>query len=279
MDIFWAGHALPWWMALAAALLGTGLLAGTLAGLLGVGGGIVIVPVLYHVFTLLGIDPSVRMHVAVGTSLATIVPTSIRSALAHRRRGNLDPALIRPLLPWVLAGVLAGNLLASHVDGRVLTALFALVAMAVAVSMGLQREPPTLGHGLPGRAGTATIGGAIGALSTLMGIGGGTLGVPILSALRTPMHAAVGTGAMLGTVISIPGALGFVATGWGVPLRPAGSVGYVNLAGLALIVPATLMTAGWGAKLATRTNPQGLRRLFALFLALTAVRMIASLAP
>lgn len=277
MEALLAGHSLPWLLALAAALLATGLVAGALAGLLGVGGGIVIVPVLFHLFTLLDVDPSVRMHVAVGTSLATIIPTSITSALAHRRRGNLDPALLRRLLPWVLAGVVVGNVASGWLDGRVLTAVFALIACAVAVNMALAREGFAVGNGLPGVPGTALIGAGIGGLSTLMGIGGGTLSVPVLAALRTPIHTAVGTGAMLGTVISIPGAIGFAFSGLGVPLRPPGCVGYVNLLGFALIVPATLLTAGWGARLASRTNAKRLRRLFALFLALTAARMAWSL--
>jgi uncharacterized membrane protein YfcA len=271
------GHSAAWLLGLAASLLLTGVVAGVLAGLLGVGGGIVIVPVLFHLFTLLGIDPAVRMHLAVGTSLASIVPTSITSALAHRRRGNLDPALIRRLLPAVLAGVLAGNLLSGRLSGQVLTAVFACIALLVALNMALRPERVTPGHGLPGPWGTAGIGGAIGGLSTLMGIGGGTLSVPILSHFGTPMHRAVGTGAMLGTVISIPGALGFLVNGWNAPQLPPASVGYVNLLGLALIVPATLLTTGWGARMAARADARRLRRLFAAFLALTSARMFIGL--
>lgn len=274
---FLDGHSTAWLLGLAAALLATGVVAGLLAGLLGVGGGIVIVPVLYHLFTLLGIDPAVRMHLAVGTSLASIVPTSITSALAHRRRGNLDPALIRRLLPGVLLGVLAGNLLSGQISGPVLAAVFACVALGVALHMALRPERAAPGTGLPGRWGTACIGGAIGGLSTLMGIGGGTLSVPILSHFGTPMHRAVGTGAMLGTVISLPGALGFLVHGWHAPQLPPGSLGYVNLLGLALIVPATLLTTGWGARLATRTDARRLRQVFAAFLALTAARMFIGL--
>jgi uncharacterized membrane protein YfcA len=274
---FFAQHSGPWLLGLAAALLATGLVAGVLAGLLGVGGGIVIVPMLYHLFTLLGIDESVRMHVAVGTSLATIVPTSIVSSRAHRRKGSLDPALIRRLLPSVIAGVALGALASGFLKGWVLTAVFASVALLVALNMAFKRDGFALRDGLPGPLGTALLGSGIGGVSTLMGIGGGTLSVPILNALRVPMHTAVGTGALLGTVISVPGALAFVIGGLDAPLRPPLSLGYVNLLGFALIVPATLLTTGWGATLAHRIDARRLRWVFAAFLALTSARMFAGL--
>ncbi len=255
------------------ALAATGAVAGVLAGLLGVGGGIVIVPVLYHVFTGLGIDESVRMHLAVGTSLATIVPTSIRSALAHRARGSLDTALLGRLLPGVMLGVAVGSVASGLLDGPVLTAVFAAVALVVAAHMALGDRAPALGRGLPGPAGCGALGLGIGGLSTLMGIGGGTLGVPLLSGLGVAMHTAVGTGAALGTLISVPGTLALVATGWGREGLPAFSLGHVNLLGVAIIVPATLLTTGWGVRAAHGVNAGKLRRLFALFLALTAARM------
>lgn len=278
MDVL-TSHSPLWLAGLALALFATGLLAGVMAGLLGVGGGIVIVPVLFHLFTLLGVDASVRMHVAVGTSLATIIPTSLMSSRAHRRRGSLDPALIRRLLPGVLAGVAAGAVASRYLAGPWLTAVFGVVALAVAVQMGFKREGSAWRDGLPGPVGTAGIGVGIGGLSTLMGIGGGTLGVPLLANLKVPMHTAVGTGALLGTVISIPGALAFLVNGLGVPLRPPFSLGYVNLLGVALIVPATMLSTKWGAALAHRIDARRLRQAFAVFLALTAARMLLSLWP
>ncbi|MBT9463881.1 sulfite exporter TauE/SafE family protein [Hydrogenophaga sp.] len=276
MDFF-NQHSTLWLLGLATALLATGLVAGVLAGLLGVGGGIVIVPVLYHLFTLLGIDESVRMHVAVGTSLATIIPTSIMSSRAHRKRGSLDAALLKKLMPGVVVGVIVGAIASGFLSGHVLTAVFATVALLVALNMAFKRDGFALADGLPGTAGTALLGSGIGGVSTLMGIGGGTLSVPILNALRVPMHTAVGTGAMLGTLISVPGALAFVLNGLDVPNRPPFSVGYVNLLGFALIVPATLATTGWGAKLAHSINARRLRQVFAMFLALTAARMFVGL--
>jgi uncharacterized membrane protein YfcA len=273
---FFDQYSAAWLIGLALALLATGLVAGTLAGLLGVGGGIVIVPVLYHLFTLLGIDESVRMHVAVGTSLATIIPTSIMSSRAHRKKGSLDMALIKRLMPSVVVGVIAGSIASRYLSGAVLTAVFATVALVVALNMAFKKDGFAVGNGLPGTAGTALLGGGIGGISTLMGIGGGTLSVPILNALRVPMHTAVGTGAMLGMVISFPGALAFLYNGLGVPLRPPLSIGYVNLLGMALIVPATMMTTGFGAKLAHSIDARRLRQVFAAFLALTSLRMLSS---
>ena len=272
-----AQHSGLWLLGLAAALAVTGLVAGVMAGLLGVGGGIVIVPVLYHLFTLLGIDESVRMHVTVGTSLATIIPTSIMSSRAHRRKGSLNMDLIRALMPGVVVGVALGSIASRFLDGSVLTAVFAAMALLVALNMAFKRDGFAVADGLPGRAGTALLGGGIGGVSTLMGIGGGTLSVPLLNALKVPMHTAVGTGAMLGMVISIPGALAFVVNGLDVPMRPPLCLGYVNLLGFALIVPATLMTTGWGATLAHRIDARRLRQVFAAFLALTSLRMFYGL--
>ncbi|MFN3496562.1 MAG: sulfite exporter TauE/SafE family protein [Hydrogenophaga sp.] len=274
---FFDQYSAAWLIGLALALLATGLVAGTLAGLLGVGGGIVIVPVLYHLFTLLGIDESVRMHVAVGTSLATIIPTSIMSSRAHRKKGSLDMALIRKLMPSVIVGVVLGSIASGYLSGAVLTVVFATVAFLVALNMAFKKDGFAVGNGLPGTAGTAVLGGSIGGISTLMGIGGGTLSVPILNALKVPMHTAVGTGAMLGMVISFPGALAFLYNGMDVPLRPPLSLGYVNLLGMALIVPATMMTTGFGAKLAHSIDARRLRQVFAAFLALTSLRMFYGL--
>jgi len=274
---FFNQHSTAWLLGLATALLATGLVAGVLAGLLGVGGGIVIVPALYHLFTLLGVDESVRMHAAVGTSLATIVPTSIMSSRAHKRRGSLDMVLIKSLMPSMVVGVIVGSVASRFLSGASLTAVFACIALLVAVNMAFKRDGFAVADGLPGTAGTALLGSGIGGVSTLMGIGGGTLSVPILNALRVPMHTAVGTGAMLGMVISFPGTLAFVLNGLDVPLRPPFSLGYVNLLGFALIVPATLATTGWGAKLAHSINARRLRQVFAVFLALTAARMFYGL--
>lgn len=267
------GYSTAWVLGLLAALLVTGVVAGLMAGLLGVGGGIVIVPVLYHLFTLLGVDEAVRMHLAVGTSLATIIPTSIMSARAHHRRGSIDKSLLKRLMPGVIVGVIVGTVLSGYLSGQMLSAVFATVAMLVAVNMAFKKEGFAVADHLPGPAGTSTIGGVIGGISCLMGIGGGTLSVPTLNAFRVPIHVAVGTGAALGIVISIPGTLGFLVNGLDAPSLPPGSIGYVNFLGWAVIVPMTMLTSGWGAALAHAINARRLRQVFAVFLALTSARM------
>lgn len=276
MEMF-ADYSAGWLLGLALSLLLTGVIAGLMAGLLGVGGGIVIVPVLYHLFTFLGIDESVRMHVAVGTSLATIIPTSIISARSHFNRGSLDAALLKKLIPGVLVGVLVGSVISGVVHGQVLTAVFAVIALLVALNMAFKKDGFSVRDGPPGPAGCGVLGVFIGGLSTLMGIGGGTLSVPALSAMRVAMLTAVGTGAAIGVVISIPGALAFVINGLGVENRPPLSLGYVNLIGLALIVPATMLMAPHGARLAHAIDARRLKQLFALFLLLTSLRMFYGL--
>lgn len=261
----------------AGALLATGIVAGIIAGLLGVGGGIVIVPVLFHMFTLLGIDESVRMHLAVGTSLGTIIPTSIRSVRAHNKKGAVDWDLLKRWALPMLIGVGIGTALAAYVNGAVLTAVFATVALLVAFNMAFGREEWRLGSQLPGPAGQGVIASTIGGVSAMMGIGGGTFGVTVMTLFGRPIHQAVATSAGLGLLISVPGAIGFMLSGIGIEGRPPFSIGYVNLIGLALIVPATVLAAPWGAQLAHAVSRKTLARAFAFFLLITSLRMFYGL--
>lgn len=276
MDLL-AGFGLGSLLALSGALVTAGVVAGILAGLLGVGGGIVIVPVLYHLFTLVGIDEAVRMHVAVGTSLAAIIPTGASSAYAHFRRGAVDQALLRSWGMWILLGVVLGTVVGSHVSGEVLSAIFAVVAFLVALNMAFRPPDWTVAEELPRGPVRWLLGAVIGFLSVLMGIGGGTLSVPILTACRYPIRRAVGTAAAIGLLIAVPGAIGFAWSGLGVANRPPFSLGYVNLAGLALILPASALAAPLGARIAHAIAPLLLRRAFALFLFLTSLRMFYGL--
>ena len=255
-------------------MIATGAFAGVMAGLLGVGGGIVIVPALFMFMDAMGVEPAVRMHVAVGTSLAIIIPTSIRSARAHSKRGSVDSELLKSLAPWLFIGVLVGAVLAGYVSGVALTSVFAVVALLVATNMAFKNEDkPLIGGGLPGTGGRIAMGGIIGALSTMMGIGGGTLTVPTLSAFGYPMRRAVGTASAAGAIIAIPGTIGFIISGMGEAGRPPLSLGYVNLLGLALIFPMSMLLAPWGAKIAHTIPPKVLRLAFAAFLAFTSARM------
>jgi uncharacterized membrane protein YfcA len=266
-----------WLAALAVAMTATGLVSGTLAGLLGVGGGIVIVPVLFNVLPLFGIPEAVQMKLAVGTSLATIIPTSIQSARKHFAKGTMDVALLRSLAPSIATGVLLGTALAIWLRGDALTLVFALVATAVAFNMAMTGVEWRLRESFPAGAPRHGIGGLIGTVSAMMGIGGGTVGVPILSAFGAPMRAAVATASAFGIIIAIPATVGFVWAGWGNAMLPPFSLGYVNLIGFALIVPTSMLAAPWGVKLAHSISPLLLKRLFAAFLAVTSVRMIWSL--
>lgn len=255
-------------------LLATGVFAGVIAGLLGVGGGAVVVPVLFHLFTHLGVDESVRMKVAVGTSLATIVATAWSSAATHWRRGTVDAAFLRSYGPVVMAGVLVGSAVASWVRGPVLTGVFAVVALAVAAQIAFGSPSWRLGAEPPKGLARIGIGGAIGALSAMMGIGGGTMTVPVMTMYGYPVNKAVGTSAAMGFLIGVPGTIGFIAGGLGIDGRPPLSLGYVSLAGLALIAPTSILCAPLGARLAHRLDTRLLRRVFAVFLAFTSARMV-----
>lgn len=259
---------------MALAMLGTGVVGGILAGLLGVGGGIVIVPVLEVVLGLLGVPVEIRMHVAVATSLAVIIPTSISSARAHHKRRSVDFDLARRWAVFIFLGAISGIVIASHVNGVVLSAVFGVVALLVAVKMALPLDDVTITSQVPRGILAAAVPTSIGTISTMMGIGGGTLSVPALTLMNTPIHRAVGTSALFGLLISIPGAIGFAIAGWGNEQLPAGSVGFVNMIGFAVIAPATVFAAPFGARIAHALSRRNLSLLFGLFLLLVAARMI-----
>jgi uncharacterized membrane protein YfcA len=260
-------------LALAAGVAASGLIAGTVAGLLGVGGGIVLVPVLYQALSILGVDESVRMPLAVGTSLATIIPTSIRSTLSHHRRGAVDWTVLRAWAAPTIAGVLIGTWLAAIVGGKGLTAVFAAGAGALGLYMLVGREGWRLGDTVPAGVWSWPLGLANGCLSVMMGIGGGTFGVTVMTLYGMAIHRAVATSAGFGLIIALPGALGMIVSGWDAQTLPPLSLGFVNLIGLALIVPATILAAPWGVALAHRLSRRTLRLAFGVFLCLTAARM------
>ncbi|MFC7737022.1 sulfite exporter TauE/SafE family protein [Roseomonas sp. GCM10028921] len=266
-----------WIAALAAVMAVTGLVSGTLAGLLGVGGGIVIVPVLFNVFPFLSIPEAVQMKLAVGTSLATIIPTSIQSARKHHTKGAMDVPLLKAMIPSLILGVLVGTVIAIWVRGDTLTAVFAAVALLVAVNMGFTGVDARLRESFPTGILRHILGIFIGGISAMMGIGGGTVGVPLMNLFGTPIRSAVATASAFGIVISIPAALGFIYAGWGNPMLPPASLGYVNLIGFALIVPSSMIATPWGVHLAHTIPPLALKRAFAVFLGITAIRMIYSL--
>lgn len=254
----------------------TGAVAGVLAGLLGVGGGIVVVPSLYFVLGYAGVDESVRMQVAVATSLATIVPTSVLSARAHRARGSVDEALLKAWVPPALVGAILGTAFAATVKGPVLAAIFGTIALVVAFQMVAFPGGLALRPSLPGAAASRIVAFLIGGFSAVMGIGGGTLAVPTLSLFSFPMRLAVGTASALGLYIAVPATLGMVAGGWNVAGLPPLSLGYVNLVAAGVLLPTMLQCVKLGARIAHSISQPALRRVFGIVLAGVGLRMLSS---
>ena len=255
------------------ALLTAGIIGGVLAGLLGVGGGIVIVPALEFVLEWYGVPAAFRMHIAVATSLAVIIPTSVSSARAHHKRGAVDIALAKRWAPLIGIGAVVGVLIASQVSGPVLTAIFGVFVFLVAVKMTLPLDSKTVASDVPTTPAMGLVPVAIGTISSMMGIGGGTLTVPTLTMCGEPIHRAVGTSALFGLLISVPGAIAFVVAGWDKPALPPGSLGFVSLAGFILIAPTTVLFAPLGARIAHALSRRALNLFFGVFLLLVAARM------
>lgn len=239
--------------------------AGVLAGLFGVGGGIIIVPVLVLSFTAQGFSPDVLTHLAVGTSLATIIFTSINSILAHHRKG----AVRWPIVVWITVGILAGTavgtLTAAAIQGPMLLKIIGVFAIVMAIQMGLNLKPKASGD-VPGKPGLTIAGIVIGWASAIFGIGGGSLTVPFLSWRSVPMQQAVATSAACGLPIAVVGALSFMLVGWNEAQLPQWSLGFVYLPAMAGIAITSMFFARIGANLAHRLSPLVLKRLFALLL-------------
>jgi uncharacterized protein len=260
---------------LVVAMLLSGCVAGLFAGLLGIGGGIVVVPMMEAALSLIGVDPSVRMHIAVATSLAVIVPTSISSAQAHHKRRAVDIALVKQWAMLVLIGALAGTWVAAQVHSRVLAAVFALFAFLISLKMIFHQQDKALVSEVPQRFWVYFIPAGIGFFSSMMGIGGGTFSVMILTLFGKPIHKAVGTAALLGLFIAVPGTIGFIVAGWGNPMLPPLSLGFVSLVGFVLIAPATVLMAPIGARIAHGMSQRRLNLVFGIFLLVAATRMMS----
>lgn len=258
---------------LAATAAGAGVLGGILAGLLGIGGGIVIVPALYLSLSLAGMEPAIVMQVAVGTSLATIVFTSLSSAWGHQQRGAIDWDLLTLWAPSILVGVVIGSVLGGIVSGLALIAVFATVALVVAIDMMVRGGGDGSAQRTFGRPVWAVLGVLAGTLSAMMGIGGGSVCVPLLNILGYDIRRAVGTSAAIGFLIGAPGAVIYAITGWGAAGLPPFSLGYVNLAAAAVIVPLTIGFARVGVALAHSIPRRALTLCFGLFLLATSARM------
>ena len=274
MDIIASTNEL---IGLAVAMVASGAVAGLLAGLFGVGGGAVLVPVLYQFLTFLGVDEAIRMHLSVGTSLAIIVPTSIRSFLSHRKRGAVDLGLLRSWLIPIPVGVVLAAIVAAYVSGDLLRLVFASIVAVIGLKLLFNRESWRLGSDIPGNPVRAISGFLIGFFSALMGIGGGVMNNTFMTLFGRPMHQAVATSSGTGIMIAIPGVIGMIWAGWGSVGLPPFSVGYVNLIGVALVIPVTIAIAPLGVRIAHHLPKRRLEVLFGLFLLVVAARFAISL--
>lgn len=254
-------------------LVAVGLFAGLVAGMFGIGGGAVIVPVLFFLFDGMGFSET-AMHVAVATSLATIILTSMRSVAAHNKRGAVDWSVIRGWAPWIMFGAACGIGLSGLMSRQMLLGLFGTLLFLLAAQLAFGRPTWRLAEQMPTGAARAGFGTSVGILSALMGIGGGTFGVSLMTLCGVAIHRAVATAAGWGVAIGLPGAIAAIFVGWGRDGLPPLSMGFVNLPAFALISVFTVMMAPVGAALAHKLPADNLRKLFGLLLAIVAARMV-----
>jgi len=258
------------------AYLLTGAVAGFFAGLLGVGGGVVVVPLLTVIFAGQGFPANEVMHLALGTSMATILFTALSSLRAHHAHRAVLWPVMRDLTPGVLVGTLLGAMLAAHISSRALSIFFVGFMIFVAVQM-MANLRPKASRNLPGRGGLGLAGSVIGAVASLAAMGGGALTVPYLIWCNVRPHQAIGTSAAVGLPIAIGGSVGYVWNGWGHPGLPAGSLGFIYLPALAVILLASVLAAPLGARLAHRLPVIVLKRIFAGLLVVLSSKMLWSL--
>lgn len=273
MDLALAHGELAW---LVVALLAAGLITGFLAGLLGIGGGGVLVPILYETFTFLHVPDDIRMHMVLGTSFAVIVPTAIQSFRAHRAKGAVDEGVLKRLAPYVIGGVLAGIALVSSVSGVALKWVWIVCAGFLSLKMALGREDWRLANDVPDNWLVRFAAFAIGLVSTLMSIGGGMFLVTLFTLCGWSILKAVATSSGFGPLIAIPGLLGYVWAGWGNPELPPVSLGFVSVLGAAIIIPMSVLTAPLGVRVAHGISRRKLELAFAAFLFTVAMRLLIS---
>ncbi|WP_412504729.1 sulfite exporter TauE/SafE family protein [Roseovarius sp. SYSU LYC5161] len=255
-------------------LLVIGGVAGVLAGLLGVGGGIVLVPAFFYAFQTLGYDGPQLMQICLATSLATIIVTSVRSVLSHNRKGAVDWSILRAWAPGIAIGAVLGVLVAASLRSTTLQGVFGGLGLVIGAYLGLGRAEWRLGASMPGGIKRAVMSPVLGFLSVLMGIGGGSFGVPLMSLYGVAIHRAVATAAGFGVTIAVPSVAGFLFLEIAPENRPPLTFGAVNLVAFLVVIAMTLITAPWGVKLAHAMDPKPLKRVFAIFLTLVALNML-----
>jgi uncharacterized membrane protein YfcA len=259
------------------AAIAAGAVSGLLAGIFGIGGGAVLVPVFYQVLGILEVDESVRMHLAVGTSLAIIIPTSIRSFTAHKARGVVDMDLLRSFYVVVPVGVVLASVTAAYISSEGLRIIFSVITLLVAFRLLFNRESWRIGADIPGNPARGIIGLLIGYFSTLMGIGGGVMNNTFMTLFGRPMHQAVATSSGVGVMIAIPGTVGYIWAGWGNPLLPIASTGYINWIAVAMIIPVALLVTPYGVRIAHAASKRQLEIGFGLFCVFVSARFFWSL--
>lgn len=262
---------------LAAVLSGAGLASGFVAGLLGVGGGMILVPVLFQVFVFFDLPTHLQIHMAVASSMAIICFTGARSAQSHYRRGGVDMVAVKSWGLYIAMGALIGAGAARFIAPAGLKLIFATLALTMAARMLLNKNPGAAGEARIGVATQKTLASLVGFFSALMGIGGGTLSVPLLNASGRDVLRAVGTSSVFGLFIAVPAALGFILGGWSLPDIPSFALGYVNLLAVAAIIPTSILAAPWGAKVAHGLAQKTLNAIFACFLIVSGGRMLLAL--
>ena len=272
------GVPLGEWALLVAAVVVAGVATGILAGLFGIGGGAIIVPVLYEVFRILGVPEEVRMQLCVGTSLAIIIPTTIRSYLTHRAKGAVLNDVLRAWTMPAVVGVAAGSVIAYFAPSAVFKIVFTVVVTVIAIKLLFGRDSWRIADEFPGRIAMAGYGFLVGVTSSLMGVSGGSVSNMIQTLYGKSRHNAVATSAGLGVPITIAGTIGLMIAGWPkMALLPPLSIGYVSLVGVAIMAPVSSLTASYGALLAHRLSKRQLEIGFGLFLLLVSARFMASL--
>jgi len=263
---------------LAAAMMAGGVVAGLLAGLFGVGGGVIVVPVLYEVFRFLGVPDAVRMQLSIGTSLAIMMPTNIRSYLTHRATGAVLTDVVRHWTPGVIVGIAVGSGIATVAPSPVFKIAFITIAAIIAGKLLFARESWRLGDDLPKHPLARLYGLAVGLMASLTGVSGGSLCTMVLTLYGKPIHQAVATSAGIVVPITLAGTLGYILAG--LPHRallPPLSIGFVSLIGFALMAPVSSVTASYGARMAHALSRRALEIAFGLFLLAASLRFLASL--
>ena len=253
----------------------TGFFSGLLAGLLGVGGGIIIVPISYFILLKLGYSIDIVMHVSIASSLCIIIFTSISSIRSHLKLKNVDKDVVKKWFLGIISGSIIGSYLASSIQGEVLVIIFISLAFLISINMFFQKKILIIRKDIPKLFFyNYLISGLIGFLSATIGIGGGSFSVPTLSIFSKKIHRAVGTSSVLGFFIAFPATISYIVLGMNVSGLPPYSIGYVNILIVALVITPSIFTANFGAKLSSKIKTNTLKKIFAIFLLFTCISLV-----